>query len=187
MKKQEAKRIGMLFKKHKKLFKSYYETASFKEPVLILMRRGNKADFLEKATAGEFEIDHSDGSKRVILLNPKNLQTFDYGSKTFRGYICHEDFPVALPEEPLVSSEMFNIAVNKTLNDIKKWKAQEIKAKTDFIWKAAMGIALVIAAYALYRLLAPDPPLQVVQSVASGAVQAGKQIVKNGTTVAVLG
>lgn len=182
MKKQEAKKIQMLFKKHKGLIKQYYGVANFKEPILILMRRGNKAEFFEKANAGEFTFEHSDGSERHIILNPKNLQTFDYGAKTFRGYICHEDFPLALPEEPIVTTELFNIAIQKTLNDIKKWKTEEIKARSDMFWKIGLAIAVVILAYAMYTMLKPADTV-----ITQGTVQVIKEVVKNGTNVAVLG
>lgn len=187
MQKTEAKRIKTLFKKHKGLIKDHQKTANFKEPILILMRRGNKAEFYEKANTGEFTFEHSDGTTRHILINQKNLQTFDYGQKTFRGYICHEDTPIPLPEEPIVTSELLNIAINKTLNDIKKWKAEETKAKGELIWKAGLAIAVIILAYAMYTLLKPEaPPTQIVQTLGSTATAAAHAI-KNGTTITALG
>lgn len=150
-----AERKRMLFKKKKGIFKEYYDTREFKEPILILMRRTQNAEFFEKATQGEFEYEHSDGTTRRIMLNSKYLQSFPYGKRTFKGYICHEDAPLPLPNEPEVSVETMGIAIDKTLNDIKKWTTQEIKAKGQLVWKIALGIMGILGVYILYKMLVP--------------------------------
>lgn len=180
MKKSEAKKIRMLLKKKKGILKKYYDTIPFTEPAMLLMRRGNKSEFYEKATQGEFNFTHTDGTERFITLNPKWLQTIPYGPKTFRMYICHEDHPTPLPNDPIITAEMMNIGINKTLHDIKKWKAEEIKAKGDFIWKVLIGIAIIIAAYGVYKIMlpaAPAPTQQIVNTVVSNATT----IVRNAT------
>lgn len=53
-----------VFKKYKQLIGSYLETANFKEPIALLMRRTRKVDFYENVTQGEFEFDHSDGTQK---------------------------------------------------------------------------------------------------------------------------
>lgn len=156
MKQTKAQNRKTLFKKKKKLFKEYYDTVDFKEPIIILMRRTQNAEFFENATQGEFTYKHSDETERKILLNTKYLQTFPYGKKNFKGYICHEDSPLPLPAEPEVTAETIGIAIDKTLNDIKKWKAEEWKAKGDFYWKLALGIVAIIGIYILYKLLIPS-------------------------------
>lgn len=179
IKKSEAKQIRKLFSKHKKLIRTYKRTVDFKEPILILMRKAGKAEFYEKATSGEFNYVHSDKTNRTIILNTRQLQVFDYGNKTFKGYICHEDFPTALPDSPTLNSEMFTIAVEKTLADIKKWKAEELKQKGQFVWKLLIGIAAIILAYAMYKLLLP----QQVTTAAPVIKDTVVQVINNTPTI----
>jgi hypothetical protein len=155
----KAKKRKIIFKKYKKLFRSYFETANFEEPVMILMRRTGKAEFFEKATAGEFKFTHSDGEERNIILTPRFMQTFEYGKNQFKGFVCHEDFPMPLPEDPVLTTEMMGIIIEKTLNDMKKWKTEEWKAKTNFYWKVIIGIAILAGMYILYKMLIEKQPV----------------------------
>ena len=175
-KQSKAEKRKTLFKKKKALFKEYYDSGDFKEPILILMRRNQNAEFFENATQGEFPYEHSDGTERKILLNTKYLQTLTNNKKVFKGYICHEDNPLPLPAEPEITAETVGIAIDKTLNDIKKWKAEEWKAKGDFYWKLALGVVAIVGMYILYKLLIPS---------ADGTETAVATVVKN-TTVEVL-
>lgn len=159
LKSSDAKQIKMLFKKHKQLFWSYYKTANFKDPIIQLMRRTGKIDFYEKATKGRFEFKHTDGSDRFIILDTAKKYKFDYGTKEFTGYICHEDSALPLPEDPLLTSELFTIAQEKTLNDVKKWKAEELKAKALNIKAIGTVIAIAGGMYILYVMLKPNDPI----------------------------
>lgn len=179
--KEQNKKIKNLFKKYKKTFGTYKSIAQFKEPICILMRTTNKADFYEDVKTGEFTFEHSDGKTRSILLTPKNIQTFDYGNSTFRGYVCHENFPLPLPQEPLATVEEINIVINKTLNDMKKWKAMERKALGDLFYKIAVGIAIIILAIVAYKLVAPNNPAQTVQTVQQVAPTIIREVAQNGT------
>ena len=77
---------------------------------------------------------------------PQMLHSFDYGKgNKFKGYICHEDYPIPLPDNPVLTAEVFQMAIDKTLNDIKKWRAKELQAKGDLVWKLLVGVAIVIA------------------------------------------
>lgn len=158
----KAEKRRTLFKKYQKLFFAHQETAEFKEPILILMRRNNKAEFFENATQGEFTYQHSDGQERKIILTPKNMQTFDYGKKSFKGYICHEDYPLPLPEDPILTVETIQIVIDKALNDLKKWKAEEQRAFGEMIFKILAGLALIAAIFVLYKMLVPEPPTQII-------------------------
>lgn len=134
-----------MLKKYNKTFKSYNEMSNFKEPVVFLARRNRRVEFFEDATKGRFEFTHSDGEMGKIDLSPEYLNTFDYGKRTFKGYICHEDHPTPLPENPIVTAELFNIAEEKVLHDMKKWKKSEQEG-IGLKWKQILiGIALVIA------------------------------------------
>lgn len=163
----DATQRKTIFKKYKQLIGSYLETANFKEPIALLMRRSRKVDFYENVTQGEFEFEHSDGTQKRIMIKTQFQQDFDYGKKTFKGYILHEDYPTPLPEDPIITNEMISIAIDKTLNDIKKWKAEEIKAQTNF-WKTILwGIAILGIVYILYKLLIvpPSTPQQIAQAI----------------------
>lgn len=157
-KKSDAKKIKELMRKRKKFLKSYYDVAPFKEPVMFFERRSGETEFYEEVTAGMFEYEHSDGSKRFIIVNPNSQKKFGFGERKFRGYWAHEDYPITGHPDPLLTSEQVNMIVEKSLADMKKWKAQEVKAKGDLIWTIAIAIAVVIGAFALYKLLVPSSP-----------------------------
>ena len=127
----KAKRIKILLKQHKGLWGKHQELAEFEEPVLMLMRNNRKIEWYDKATQGKFLYTHTDGKERAIELSPQFLHTFDYGKREFKGYICHEDYPTPLPEIPIVTGEMYQMGIEKTLNDMKKWKADEARALGD--------------------------------------------------------
>jgi hypothetical protein len=179
----KAQERKVLFKKKKNIFQSYYDTADFKEPVLILMRRNQNAEFFENATQGEFPYEHSDGTERKIYLNTKYLQSFPYGKKVFKGYICHEDNPLPLPAEPEITAETVGLAIDKTLNDIKKWKAEEWKAKGEFYWKIAIGVVAIIGMYILYKLLINPTPDGSETAVATTVKNTTVQVINQTPTV----
>lgn len=174
--KSQATRINNLFKKQKSIIGTQQSIATFKEPVLILMRNNMKSEFYENATIGKFEYTHSNGEEMYITLDQHFQYTFDYAGRNFRGYICHENYPFPLPHDPLITAELKKISDEKILNDYRKWLAEEWKAKGDLWWKVLGGIAICIGAYALFRLLVPSNP-----AVAEAAANATKEIVN--TTV----
>lgn len=153
----KATRARTLFKKHKKLIRSRQELTQFQEPVLFLIRRSRKVEFYENSTSGEFEYEHSDGDRRHIQLATQYQVTFDYADKNFRGYICHEDFPTPLPFDPVLTTELYEISIDKVLNDMKKWKAEELKARGELWFKILLGLAILVAAYTLYQMLSKSP------------------------------
>lgn len=179
--KSRAQRIDQLFLKYKKWFKETYETKDFKSPVMFFEKRSGEVEFYENVTTGLFEYKHSDGTTRFIIIIPSKQKKFGFANKTFKGYWCHEDYPLPLPEDPFLTVEQLNIAVEKALADVKEWKAKELKAKGDWWWKIGAGIALVIAAYTLFRLLVPQAPdEQIIRHVYETA-----EMAKN-TTVTIL-
>lgn len=167
-----AKRIKILLKNYDGRFKSYQDLANFKEPVLFLMRNNRKVEFHDNATQGKFLFTHTDGKERSIELSPQFMHTFDYGKKTFKGYVCHEDYPTPLPEVPVITGDIFGMAIDKTLNDMKKWKAEETRAIGDMWMKIGIGIAIVIGAFAVFKLLFPSASLAFWNSGGKEAVQA---------------
>lgn len=183
----KAKRIKLLFKQYDKTFKSYQEMSDFKEPIVFLMRRNRKVEFHDKATEGTFMFKHSNGKDLGIVLEPQYLHTFDYGKKTFKGYILHEDYPNPLPEEPTVSSDLYLISMDKALHDIRKHKADEEKA-IGLKWKQILiGLGIVIAIIGgikiLGGLMGVDIDLWPFNNQQAEAV--GQQVVNNlsGNTV----
>lgn len=178
--KTQAKERRTVFKKAKGLLRSYYNISEFDEPIAILMRRNQKCDFFEKVTKGNFFIQHSDGNERQIFIDPKFLQTFNYGKHTFKGYILHEDFPTPLPEDPLVTSEMISIANYKTLNDMSQWKAQTklMDAKTKsvvtygIIILLGLGVIFLFGKDFITGIIASIGDNNVVQQVAENVSNA---------------
>lgn len=147
-------RMTILFKKYNKLIGADYQLAPFNEPIMILLRRTGKAEFIDKPSKGKFEYTHTNGEQRYINLNT-NLLTFQYGKRNFKGYICHEDIPIPLPANTTKNAEQFYIAIDKTLNDIKLWKAQEHIAMGKMWQMILFGIGAVILAITAYYMLKP--------------------------------
>lgn len=171
--KSQAVKVKNLKYQYKKLFKLKRMLRSFKQPVMYFERRSGKVEFYEKATMGIFEFKHTDGENRFIILTPNKQKEFGFGEHRYKGYYCHEDFPLPLPEDPLITTEQMNIIVDKSLNDIKEWKAKEIKAKSGF-WKIIfIGMAGLIGLYIVYRIVVPNnpPTAQEVQTIAEIPIQ----------------
>lgn len=179
-KKQTAERRKILLRKHSKWYKSYYERSEFKEPVCFLMRRGKKVEWYEDVKAGEWVIEHTDGKPRTLFMDPIYIRSFDYGKQTFNGYIAHEDFPLPLPENPTLTAELTGIALEKTLNDIKKWKAEELRAQANFYKTIFYGVAILGVIYILYKMLIDKGNTQGVTQV----VQVVNDSVKNAAQAA---
>lgn len=155
--KQQTRRIKVLFKKYKEFLKQYYMTAPFKEPVIFLRRRNGHIEFHEGATGTEFAYKHSDGNERYIILDGKP-DTMDYGDRSFRVYFCDEDHPFKLPEDPLITSEMFAISKDRDINTMKDWRAKEVIAKGKMWSYILWGIVAVIVAVTLFKMLVPQAP-----------------------------
>tara|TARA_B100001964_G_C14066601_1_gene523936 strand:- start:477 stop:941 length:465 start_codon:yes stop_codon:yes gene_type:complete len=120
------------------------------------MKNTRKTEFFDNVTTGWFGFEHTDGNPRRIKLGPEFLMTFDYGKRTFKGYICHEDYPTPLPERPVVTAEQFQWAIDKTQQDLKDWKAKEYSAKGDMWYKILIGIAIVVAVLGFVKMIVPD-------------------------------
>lgn len=158
---------NLIFKKHKKIIGSIQKTTTFEEPILILMRRTRTAEFYENAKGDEFEYEHSSGENRKIYLNTKYLQSFPYGDKIFQGYICHEDHPVPLPNDPVITTDTMGTIIDKVLNDMKLWRVEEAKAKAKLWQIIIFGAIGLILAYAVFKMLNPT----VAPKVAETAIQ----------------
>lgn len=178
--KSQATRINTLFKKEKALIGSMKKAANFKEPALILMRNNRKAELYENATTGKFEYTHSNGEDMNLTLDRHFLITIPYGQKEILTYICHEDYPFPMPHNALITAEMMKIAMEKILNDYRKWTAEEFKAKGDMWWKIGAAIAVCIIAYALYKMFTGNEPTTVAQETVT-AVKVINETVKNVT------
>lgn len=146
--KSRAARVRMLLKKNYRVFKDKEKLTDFKEPVVFLRRRGGGTEIYEDSTKGIFEFTHSDGKYREIYLDPSTQGTMDYGKRKFKYYFCHEDFPLPLPEIPLVTADTVNMILEKSMMDLKKLneRKDEMKLKTIKLlaWIAAGAILLLI-------------------------------------------
>lgn len=173
LRKSQAKRIKNIITKHKAWKGARYNTTNFQEPVMFLERRSGEVEFYENATMGLFEYEHSDGEKRFLILTPSKLKKHGYADRAFKGYWCHEDHPLPLPEEPLITTEQVNIIVDKSLNDIKEWKAKEVQAWSNLTWTILIGIAIVIVAVALLVMLWPEKVPETTKTVIQTINQTG--------------
>lgn len=182
----KSKKIDILLKKKKLFMKKGYELADFKEPVLYLIRRDKSVEFYEDVKPGDYKIRHSDRNLDdiKITLPESYLLRFPYGPKQYRGFIHHEDEFLPYPHKILLSGEIIRILIDKTLNDVKKWKAEELRARGDLWLKLGMGVGVIIAAYALFRLLVPDATIvPVVDNTVDKVVNVSSDIVKNVTVI----
>lgn len=154
---QEHEKIRTLFAQHKRLLINKKKIAPHKDPILLLLRLNNKVEYYHNVKTKKFEFKHSDGDERYILLDQAQLLTFDYGSNSFKGYIAHEDEALPYPHRPILYAQTVQVLIDKIMNDIKTWKAKELEAKGSMMWKIGAGIAIIIIAYALYKVLVPEP------------------------------
>lgn len=154
--KSRAKRVKNLFLKYQNWRGAYYNTTQFKSPCMFLERRSGDVEFYEDATAGLMEYDHSDKSKRFIILIPSMQKKFGFADRSFKGYFCHEDSPLPIGTDPTITTEQVNIIVDKSLNDIKEWKAKEIKEWSNLAWTVGLGIAIIFLAIGFVIVMWPE-------------------------------
>lgn len=180
--KEDPRELNSLFEKYKSIMRTHHESVPFKEPILILIRRNKKIDFIEDVPETIHKYEHSDGSKRYILLDTRDILTFPYGGKEFRGYICHEDSPLPLPTDAIITTETMNMIIEKTLNTMKDLEAKIEEAKGNKYYNVLIGIAVIIAVIAVGWLMAGDTiskalttPETTVQPIVTG----GKVIIDN--------
>lgn len=168
-------RLRTLFKKEKKLLWEAQRLALFKEPILILLRRSGIAEFYEGIDGSTYEYTHSSGEKRYFILKG-GLYTFDYANKGFRAYICHEDHPLPLPEDPILTSEQFAMAIDKAIHDHESYKSKKLSDKGEMWLKILKGVGLVLAIYLGYKFLLawfvgePTVVTQVIKDNVTAAV-----------------
>lgn len=174
-----AKRIGELLKKKKKLIRERESTVEFKEPCAILIRRTGKGEWMEDCTKGKLEIEHSDGTERYLYLEPNGLVTLPYGDKGIRMYILHEDYPLPLniASEPIITSETLTQIIQKTIHDLQELQAKKYGAIGDMIWKIGLAAGVVILAYAVYTILRPE------QAIAPEVVNNATALAQNITNI----
>lgn len=149
--KSRAKRVRMLLKVNRGLFKDKEAITDFKEPVVMLIRRSRAVEIYQDASKGNFVFKHSDGYTREIYLEPSYQLSFDYGKKKFKGYICYEDNPLPLPENPLVSVGTINDVVEKSNLDIKRLNNKTTNLKIKAWWKVGMFVLLLLILLILWR------------------------------------
>lgn len=140
----KASKIKSLLTKQKGLWKNKQALTDFEEPVLFLNRRNGITDIYERATAGKFVFEHSNGKSRFIELRPSDQQAFPYGDKRVRAYFAHEDRPYAGWDDPIVDGESVMLGYEKTkATDLKYQQAIERlknQGKMTWIW-ILLGIA----------------------------------------------
>lgn len=157
----KARKVRSLLQKQKGLIKSKQSLTNFEEPVLFLSRRNGITDIFEKATAGRFLFEHSNGRQRFIDLRPSDQQTFPYGDKRVRSYFAHEDRPFAGWDDPVVDSESVMLGYEKTkATDLKyQERIERLKnaGKLTWLWiLLGIGGFIVIVAFAYNTWIQPS-------------------------------
>lgn len=170
-----AKKVDALLVKHKTRFSSYINLTNFKEPCAFFERRSGHVEFLENVTAGVYKFKHSDGEERYNIIPPSASQKrFGVGKRSFRGYYLHEDYPLPLPQDPLMTAEQVNIAIDKALTEMKEWKAKELMAKRKYAMVILWLLVILIGGYVLYKMVVPSAPPEPSYII----TQAGQNISK---------
>lgn len=143
----KATKVKSLIQKQKGLLKKRQSLTEFQEPVLFLTRQSGIMDIYEKATAGKFMFEHTNGKTRFIELRPSDQVTFPYGDKRVRAYVAHENRPFAGWEEPVVDGESVMLGYEKTkATDLKYQQSIErLKnaGKMTWVW-IIIGIAVAV-------------------------------------------
>lgn len=164
---QRSERLNVLFKKTKKLITTQEHLTTFNEPVVLLIRRYNRVEFIELNGSTKLTFKHTDGEELELNLPATQLLTFDYAGKTFTGFIHYEDEAYPYPRRPLFYSEAWYATIQKIKADIKNRYAEKINAWGDLLLKVGIGAGLVIGAYFLFRGSGQQPitPQQVAEAV----------------------
>lgn len=157
-KRSRAKKIRNLIKKQKGILKEEIKTTKFKEPIMLLERLNGEVELYEDVTKGLFEYKHSNGETRFIIVEPSTKRSFGFADRRFTGYIAHENYPITGLPEPLMTVEQVNTIVEKSINDMKEWKAKEIREYKGLVKWAFIGLAIVIVAYFLGKAIVGSPP-----------------------------
>jgi len=168
-----ASKIKTLIKKNKGIFKDKESMVSFKEPVLMLMRRSRNVEIFEDASKGKFIFKHSDGKNREIYLEPSSQVSMDYARRKVRMYWCHEDFPLPLPENPLLTAETVNMIVEQSMIDTKRLDERNAEIRMKNVKMFLMMLFGIIGAIILWKF-APD----ILRFIGIGS----KEVVNQATT-----
>lgn len=144
----KATKIRSLIQKQKGFLKKKQSLTDFNEPVLFLIRRSGIMDMYEKATAGKFTFEHTNGKTRFIELRPTDQVTFPYGDKRIRAYVGHEDRPYTGWDNPIIDSETVTLGLEKVkATDLKyQERIEALKNKGKLTWVyIIIGLAIAIA------------------------------------------
>ena len=148
----KASRIKKLIEVQKGFVKRKKNVTNFIEPVLFLARRDGKLEFYEKATAGKFVFEHSNGQTRTIELRPSDQRTMDYGDVKVRCYVSHEDRPYADWDNPIVDSQDVVLGIERinatNLKYQERMENLKLKSKNAWVyWVLGIALAIVIVMF----------------------------------------
>jgi len=173
-KQSQATRMKILFKQYETTFKRHQDLAVFREPIAFLHRRTGRVEFYDNVTSGDFSFTHTDGTEKQIPLTPAFLKTFDYGKRTFKGYILDEDNAFPLPQTPFISIEQYTMGMTKMLNNFSKWKQKEFEGIGNMWWKILIGLAVLVGVIVVGKMLLPDLKLNPFsKDTAEGVAEIG--------------
>lgn len=164
------KRIDILFKKEKGLFKTRKSLRKPIEPVAFVLRKYGICDIYEGVTGDTFIIPKGSGElkakqqfvfsdsqeaqekkkgDKVVYLSGRNLFEIPWGVETVKAYFLNEDDAVPLLGDTRVWSERLEYTIDAILLNFERYKRKNDTGGLDWTWKLAIaiagGVALVFA------------------------------------------
>lgn len=162
--KKTYQRIPLLYKKTKGLIWDHKKLKSFKEPCALLMRGNGSVEFYENIRGTEYNFEHSNGRKARILLYAQAIKNFDYAGTTFKGYILDENKATPIRDGTEYSDHMSSLVIDNTIKtysaEIEKLRLEEAKQAGKTWMNVFIGVALVIIAYGVYKMMSGAAPAQ---------------------------
>lgn len=148
------KKIKYLLKREKKLFSTKLTYRIQKNPVVLFIKKHGKGEFFELKDNDKFEYIDSSGEEKVMKLDGNSNKIYN-GGVLMDLYIVHESYPYPIPRSPVVDAESVQIAINKTLHDIKKWEADHERARAGTIKAYAYFVLGAIGLFIVWALVKP--------------------------------
>lgn len=168
--KENFKKINMVFKKvrgdFRTLWREYKKTANFTEPLLLLMRTTGQLEPMEKAKPGWFEFQHSSGEIRKIYIHPQHAMDCPFGKDSFKCWIAHEEYPDTSLGDPVITTDLFTLAIDKVNHEVleAKTKLEKVKSSGKMWWVwLILAIGAVISAILLFKQ--PSTAVNTIEAV----------------------
>lgn len=178
---EKLKRINMVFKKirgdYTNLFREYKKTANFKSPLLLLIRTTGELECYEDAKPGFYEFEHSSGDLRKLYIHPQHLKNCSYGKDTFKCWVAHEEYPDTSLGDPVLTTELFTLAIDKVQQELLEAKTKLEKAKGAgkmfWVWGILAIGAVIVGILLFYQPQSAPKVTETIKVIAINATTGG--------------